>query len=116
VKEVKREFGPFVIPGDDDNRNPCSGKPPERLNQVIQPLSRDVELVEEISAVEEQVRFTFKGMIDDFQEIPENGVCPSLPAPAVRGRDLEHFKPEMSVCGVNELHPNPFLAVIPAEA
>jgi len=103
VKEVKREFGALVIAGDDHHGNAGFGKPSERLNQVIQPLSRNVELVEKISAVDEEVRTSLKGMVYDFKKIPQNGVRPSLPPPAVRRSDLEHFKPEMSVCGVNEL-------------
>jgi hypothetical protein len=103
VKEVKREFGALVIAGNDHHGNAGFGKPPEGLNQVIQPFPRNVKLIKKISAVDEQVHVTLKGMIYDFQEIPENRVRPSLPPQAVRRGDLEHFKPEMSVCGVNEL-------------
>jgi hypothetical protein len=103
VKEIEREFGSLVIPGNEHHGDAGFGKPSERLNQVIQPLSRDVELVEKISAVNEQIRASLKGMVYHLHEISENGVRPSLAPPAVRRSDLEHFKPEMGVCGVNEL-------------
>jgi hypothetical protein len=103
VKEIEREFGSLMIPGNDHDGDAGFGKPSERLNQVIQPLSRDVELVEKISAVNEQIRASLQGVVCDLHEIPQDGVRPSLPPPAVRRSDLEHFKPEMSVCSVNEL-------------
>jgi hypothetical protein len=103
VKEIEREFGSLVIPGNEHHGDAGFGKPSERLNQVIQPLSRDVELVKKISAVNEQIRVSLKGMVYHLHEIPKNGVRPSLPPPAVRRGDLEHFKPEMGVCRVNEL-------------
>jgi hypothetical protein len=102
VKEIEREFGPFMIPGNNHHGDAGFGQPTERLNQVIQPLSRDVEFVEKISAVNEQIRITFNGVVYDFHEIPKNGVGPSLPPPTVRRSDLENFKSKMSVCGVNE--------------
>jgi len=107
VEKVKRELGAFVIPRNDHHWDARFGKLSERLNQVIQPLPWNIELIEKISAVDKQVRPTLKGMVYDFQKIPENGVRSSLSASAVRCSDLEHFKPEMGICGVNELQASP---------
>jgi hypothetical protein len=66
VKKVKRELGAFVIAGNDHHGNTGFGKRSERLNEIIQPFSWNVELIEKISAVDEEVRVTLKGMVYDF--------------------------------------------------
>jgi hypothetical protein len=83
VKEIKRELGAFVIPGNDHHGDAGLGKSSERLNEIVQPLSWNVELVEKISAVDEQIRLILKSMVYDLQEIPEDGVRPPLAPSAV---------------------------------
>ncbi len=92
-----------MIAGNDHHANTGFRKPSERLNEIIQPFSWNVKLIEKIPAVDEQLYLTLKRMVYDFQEILENGVRPFLSPSAVRRSDLEHFKSKMSVCGVNEL-------------
>ena len=102
MKEVKRKFGAFMIPRQNQNPGPRPGQIKQGLHQIIQDFPGNIILVKKIPAVQEQIGFNFPGMFEDGQKIFVKVIRPPFPPQGVGLLDPGDVEAEMGICRVNE--------------
>ena len=104
MKEIKGKLGTFVIAGNDQDAHPCAGELHEGLYKGVQDVPGNVVLVEEITAVDKQIRLDLKGVLNDGPEILKDGMRPLAAPFRVRLRDLDDLKSKVGISGMDEFH------------
>ena len=103
MEQIKGEFGPFVIAGDDQYGYPHLSQIKKRLNQFMKCLLWDVVFVKEVSAMNEKIDFSVYGVLYDGQKILENGLGPFLSSLGVALGYPGNLKSQMGICRMNKL-------------
>jgi hypothetical protein len=103
MEEIKREFRPLVIAGDEQHGDPRNHKIHKWPNQFIEDFSWDVVLVKKISAMNEKISLHLKRVLYNSHKILEDGLSPILPSSGVRLGQLGNLKSKMCIGSMNEL-------------
>ena len=104
MEEIKGKCRPFMISRQNEDQNASPAQIKKGSDESVEDLPFYIILVEEISAVNKQIRLDIQGMSHHGLEVVMDGCGPSETSFGMGVGDPGGVKSEVGVCGVNELY------------